>query len=78
MQSEFTAAALFPKAFADTLRANTTLKSLNVESNFITAAGMLALINALKENDALTEIKIDNQVTWAPFSSNLRLGGEEP
>ncbi|KAJ6664078.1 hypothetical protein lerEdw1_008293 [Lerista edwardsae] len=48
-------------AFADMLRANRTLKSLNVESNFITAAGMLALINALKENDTLTEIKIDNQ-----------------
>lgn len=55
--------ASFSKAFADMLRVNTTLKSLNVESNFITAAGMLALINALKENDTLTEIKIDNQVT---------------
>lgn len=45
------------------LRVNQTLNSLNVESNFITGAGILALIEALKENETLTEIKIDNQVT---------------
>ncbi|KAM5235614.1 tropomodulin-2 isoform 2-T2 [Ctenodactylus gundi] len=49
------------KALADMLRVNRTLKSLNVESNFITGAGVLALVEALKENDTLTEIKIDNQ-----------------
>nr|XP_060611260.1 tropomodulin-3-like [Anolis sagrei ordinatus] len=43
------------------LRANKTLKSLNVESNFITSAGILALVDALRENETLTEIKIDNQ-----------------
>ncbi|KFV64878.1 Tropomodulin-2, partial [Dryobates pubescens] len=48
-------------AFADMLKVNKTLKSLNVESNFITGTGILALINALKENESLTEIKIDNQ-----------------
>ncbi|KFQ57554.1 Tropomodulin-2, partial [Pelecanus crispus] len=48
-------------AFADMLKVNKTLKSLNVESNFITGTGILALIDALKENDSLTEIKIDNQ-----------------
>ncbi|KAM5235613.1 tropomodulin-2 isoform 1-T1 [Ctenodactylus gundi] len=48
-------------ALADMLRVNRTLKSLNVESNFITGAGVLALVEALKENDTLTEIKIDNQ-----------------
>lgn len=45
------------------LKVNKTLKSLNVESNFITGTGILALIDALKENESLTEIKIDNQVT---------------
>lgn len=50
------------QAFADMLKVNKTLKSLNVESNFITGTGILALINALKENESLTEIKIDNQV----------------
>nr|KAF6503109.1 tropomodulin 2 [Molossus molossus] len=49
------------KAFADMLKANKTLKSLNIESNFITGAGILALVEALRENDTLTEIKIDNQ-----------------
>jgi len=44
------------------LKVNKTLKSLNVESNFITGAGILALVEALRENDTLTEIKIDNQV----------------
>nr|XP_033775678.1 tropomodulin-3-like [Geotrypetes seraphini]XP_033775679.1 tropomodulin-3-like [Geotrypetes seraphini] len=48
-------------AFADMLRVNRTLKSLNVESNFITGVGILALVEALKENESLTEIKIDNQ-----------------
>lgn len=45
------------------LKVNKTLKSLNIESNFITGAGILALVEALKENDTLTEIKIDNQVS---------------
>ncbi|XP_009884017.1 PREDICTED: tropomodulin-2 isoform X3 [Charadrius vociferus] len=49
------------KAFADMLKVNKTLKSLNVESNFITGTGILALIDALKQNESLTEIKIDNQ-----------------
>lgn len=53
---------LTPQAFADMLKVNKTLKSLNVESNFITGTGILALIDALKENESLTEIKIDNQV----------------
>ncbi|XP_015679191.2 tropomodulin-3-like [Protobothrops mucrosquamatus] len=48
-------------AFADMLRVNQTLNSLNVESNFITGAGILALVEAVKENETLSEIKIDNQ-----------------
>ncbi|XP_026565550.1 tropomodulin-2-like isoform X2 [Pseudonaja textilis] len=49
------------KAFADTLKVNKTLKSLNIESNFVTGTGILALVDALKGNEVLTEIKIDNQ-----------------
>uniref|UniRef100_A0A3Q2X8Y4 Tropomodulin 2 n=1 Tax=Hippocampus comes TaxID=109280 RepID=A0A3Q2X8Y4_HIPCM len=48
-------------AFSDTLRENKTLRSLNLESNFITSAGMQSLIDSLRDNDTLTEIKIDNQ-----------------
>ncbi|XP_027026948.2 tropomodulin-2 [Tachysurus fulvidraco] len=48
-------------AFADMLRVNKTLRSLNLESNFITGSGVQALVEALKDNDTLSEIKIDNQ-----------------
>uniref|UniRef100_UPI0037E8709B tropomodulin-2 n=1 Tax=Semicossyphus pulcher TaxID=241346 RepID=UPI0037E8709B len=48
-------------AFGDMLRENKTLQGLNLESNFITGAGVQALIDALRDNDTLTEIKIDNQ-----------------
>lgn len=51
------------QAFSDMLRANNTLQSLNLESNFVTGAGVQALVDALRDNDTLTEIKIDNQVT---------------
>ncbi|XP_078283342.1 tropomodulin-2 isoform X2 [Rhinoraja longicauda] len=52
-----------PIAFglADMLQVNTTLRSLNIESNFITGVGMQSIINALKENETLMEMKIDNQ-----------------
>ncbi|XP_032273455.1 tropomodulin-3-like [Phoca vitulina] len=50
-----------PVAFADMLKVNKTLKSLNMESNFITGAGILALIDALRDNESLAELKIDNQ-----------------
>uniref|UniRef100_A0A672KBC0 Tropomodulin 1 n=1 Tax=Sinocyclocheilus grahami TaxID=75366 RepID=A0A672KBC0_SINGR len=49
------------QALADMLKVNTTLKSLNVESNFITGAGILALVESLKSNTTLLELKIDNQ-----------------
>ncbi|KAJ8417053.1 hypothetical protein AAFF_G00282800 [Aldrovandia affinis] len=48
-------------AFADMLRENRSLSSLNLESNFITGAGVQALVEALQDNDTLAEIKIDNQ-----------------
>lgn len=53
----------FFQAFSDMLRTNKTLQSLNLESNFITGSGVQALVEALLDNDTLTEIKIDNQVT---------------
>lgn len=50
------------QAFSDMLRENKSLRSLNLESNFITGVGVQALVEALRDNDTLTEIKIDNQV----------------
>lgn len=60
---KFNGTFLHSKALADMLRVNTKLKSLNIESNFITGVGILALVDALKDNETLTEIKIDNQVS---------------
>ncbi|XP_034094456.1 tropomodulin-1 isoform X2 [Gymnodraco acuticeps] len=48
-------------ALAEMLKVNTTLKSLNVESNFITGTGIVSLIESLQNNTTLQELKIDNQ-----------------
>eukprot|EP00062_Callorhinchus_milii_P013776 gi/632962236/ref/XP_007897196.1/ PREDICTED: tropomodulin-1 isoform X1 [Callorhinchus milii] len=48
-------------SFAEMLKVNKTLKSLNMESNFITGNGIMALVKALQYNTSLMELKIDNQ-----------------
>uniref|UniRef100_A0AAY4DPC0 Tropomodulin n=1 Tax=Denticeps clupeoides TaxID=299321 RepID=A0AAY4DPC0_9TELE len=48
-------------AAAEMLKKNKTLQSLNIESNFITGEGILAIVKALASNSTLTELKIDNQ-----------------
>ncbi|XP_054035084.1 tropomodulin-4 isoform X2 [Dryobates pubescens] len=48
-------------AVAEMLMENKTLESLNIESNFITSAGMLSIIRAMHHNRSLTELKVDNQ-----------------
>lgn len=53
---------------------NTTLKSLNVESNFITGTGILSLIESLQHNTTLQELKIDNQVCVIGAVSSGSLG----
>lgn len=50
------------KALAEMLKVNKVLKTLNVESNFISGAGILHLVEALPYNTSLVELKIDNQV----------------
>lgn len=51
------------------LKENKALKTLNVESNFISGAGILRLVEALPHNSSLVELKIDNQVRWVRVSS---------
>lgn len=53
------------KALAEMLKVNKVLKTLNVESNFISGAGILRLVEALPHNTSLVELKIDNQVRRA-------------
>ncbi|XP_077917625.1 tropomodulin-1 isoform X2 [Halichoerus grypus] len=48
-------------ALAEMLKVNKVLKTLNVESNFISGAGILHLVEALPYNTSLVELKIDNQ-----------------
>ncbi|XP_030043717.1 tropomodulin-4 [Microcaecilia unicolor] len=48
-------------AAAGMLKENKTLQSLNIESNFITSAGMMNILRAMKQNSSLTELKVDNQ-----------------
>ncbi|XP_013909166.1 PREDICTED: tropomodulin-4 [Thamnophis sirtalis] len=48
-------------AVAEMLKENKSLQSLNIESNFITSAGMMEVIKAMKGNNTLAELKVDNQ-----------------
>ncbi|NXQ83592.1 TMOD4 protein, partial [Nyctibius grandis] len=48
-------------AVAEMLTENKTLQSLNIESNFITSAGMMSIIKAMYRNTTLSELKVDNQ-----------------
>ncbi|XP_035426567.1 tropomodulin-4 isoform X2 [Cygnus atratus] len=48
-------------AVAEMLTENKTLQSLNIESNFITSAGMMSIIKAVYQNNTLSELKVDNQ-----------------
>ncbi|XP_063001810.1 tropomodulin-4 [Elgaria multicarinata webbii] len=48
-------------AVAEMLKENKILQILNIESNFITSAGMMEVIKAMKQNTTLCELKVDNQ-----------------
>ena len=64
---------VWSKALAEMLKVNKVLKTLNVESNFISGAGILRLVEALPYNTSLVELKIDNQVRWVRASCVLHL-----
>ncbi|MXQ80654.1 hypothetical protein E5288_WYG009218 [Bos mutus] len=48
-------------AIADMLRVNRHITSINIESNFITGKGILAIMRALQHNTVLTELRFHNQ-----------------
>lgn len=50
------------------MRENRSLQSLNIESNFISSTGLMAVLKAVRENATLTELRVDNQVS-IPFPS---------
>nr|XP_033780128.1 tropomodulin-4 [Geotrypetes seraphini] len=48
-------------AAAEMLKENKALQSFNIESNFITSAGMMNILQAMRQNTTLSELKVDNQ-----------------
>ncbi|XP_073675547.1 leiomodin 1a (smooth muscle) [Garra rufa] len=48
-------------AIAGTLRGNSTLTSINLDSNHMTGKGILAIINSLQHNSTLMELRFHNQ-----------------
>ncbi|XP_053409630.1 leiomodin-2 [Nycticebus coucang] len=48
-------------AIAEMLRVNQHITSVNVETNFITGKGVLAIMRALQHNTVLTELRFHNQ-----------------
>jgi len=49
------------RAFAESIRENNTLKSLNLESNFISGEAICELLEAINVNQKITEFRIANQ-----------------
>lgn len=49
------------KVIAESLVENTTLKSLNLESNYISGAGIVCLLEAINKNQTLKEFRVMNQ-----------------
>uniref|UniRef100_A0A674PKS2 Leiomodin-3 n=1 Tax=Takifugu rubripes TaxID=31033 RepID=A0A674PKS2_TAKRU len=48
-------------SLATMLRENRSIKTLNIESNFITGKGIVAVIRCLQFNETLTELRFHNQ-----------------
>lgn len=48
-------------SLANMLRENRSIKTLNIESNFITGKGIVAIIRCLQFNETLTELRFHNQ-----------------
>ncbi|XP_062914224.1 leiomodin-2-like [Mobula hypostoma] len=48
-------------ALADMLQVNRTITNLNIDSNYITGKGILAIIRAIQHNGILTELRFHNQ-----------------
>lgn len=49
------------KAMAQMLKINKTVQSVNMESNFISGDGGVAIMKAIEHNSTLRELKLDNQ-----------------
>ncbi|XP_051631494.1 tropomodulin-4 isoform X3 [Manacus candei] len=61
-------------AVAEMLMENKTLQSLNLESNFITSAGMRSIIQAVPHSPALAELRVDNQCQRLGDTAEMEMG----
>lgn len=57
------------QAIAESLETNKTLKSLNLESNYISGLGIIGILDAVNITQELTELKVANQVGGPCFSA---------
>lgn len=48
-------------AIAKMLKENSSIISLNIESNYVSGKGVMALVQALPGNNTLTELRFHNQ-----------------
>lgn len=48
-------------AIAKMLKENSSITSLNIESNYVTGKGVMAIVQALPGNNTLTELRFHNQ-----------------
>ncbi|CAL1591987.1 unnamed protein product [Knipowitschia caucasica] len=48
-------------AIAKMLQENSSIKNLNIESNFVSGQGILAIVGALRKNQAIVELRFHNQ-----------------
>lgn len=53
---------LLLQTIAESLETNKTLKALNLESNYISGLGIIAILDAVNITQVLTELKVCNQV----------------
>lgn len=51
------------QAIAAGLEDNETLVTLNLESNYISGVGIVAILEAINENQTVTELRLTNQVS---------------
>jgi len=62
------------KMIADALTTNKTLQHINLESNLLTREGVEALLEMLKVNSTLLELKIANQKQMVGHKTELMMG----
>lgn len=55
------------QTIAESLEKNTTLKSLNLESNYVSGQGIIAILEAINVSQTLTELRVANQVSKGFF-----------